>query len=390
MVTQEMIMEYRPFGKLDWKGSVLGFGAMRLPVIDGKMENINEEETGQMVRYAIEHGVNYIDTAFPYHEGHSEPCIGRILKDGYRDRVKLATKLPSWLIHSPDEFDRYLDLQLDRLQTGRIDFYLLHGLNRTFWPHLRDMGVLRWAERAIADGRIGNLGFSFHDDFPTFKEIVDGYDCWTMCQIQYNYMDVNFQAGTAGLRYAADKGLAVVVMEPLRGGRLTRKLPPDAAVILEKAHCTRSMAELALQWVWDHPEVSVVLSGMSKMAHVVENVAYAEHAADQTLTVQERKLIDRIREAYRGLTPIPCTNCQYCQPCPNSVDIPRIFELYNEALMYNDLRSPRFFYQSITGLKAQQRADRCLECGECEAVCPQEIGIPEWLKKAHELLSVAQ
>ena len=383
-------MEYRPFGKLDWKGSVLGFGAMRLPVIGGKMANINEEETGQMVRYAIEHGVNYIDTAFPYHEGQSERCIGRILKDGYRNRVQLATKMPSWLITSPDEFDRYLDLQLDRLQTGRIDFYLLHGLNRTYWPHLRDMGVLGWAERAIADGRIGHLGFSFHDDFPTFKEIVDSCDYWTMCQIQYNYMDVNFQAGTAGLHYAADKGLAVVVMEPLRGGRLVRKLPPDAAAILEKAHCTRSMAGLALQWVWDHPEVSVVLSGMSNLAHVVENVALAEHAADNTLAAQERELIDRIREVYTGSAPIPCTNCQYCQPCPNNVDIPRIFELYNEAVMYNDFRPPRFFYQSITGLKAEQRGDRCSECGECEAVCPQEIGIAQWLKKAHELLSVTQ
>lgn len=300
-----MTVEYRQFGKLDWKGSVLGFGAMRLPVIDGKIASINEEETKKMVRYAIEHGVNYIDTAFPYHEGQSEHCIGKILKDGYRDRVKLATKLPSWLIHSPDDFDRYLNKQLDRLQTERIDFYLLHGLNRTFWPHLRDMGVLRWAECAIADGRIGHLGFSFHDDFPIFKEIVDGYDYWTMCQIQYNYMDVNFQAGKSGLRYAAEKGLAVVVMEPLRGGRLTRKLPQDATAILEKTHYTRSMIDLALQWVWDHPEVSVVLSGMSKMAHVVENVAYAEHSADNTLSAEERKLIDRIREAYIGLAPIP-------------------------------------------------------------------------------------
>ena len=197
-------MEYRPFGKLDWKGSILGFGAMRLPIIGGKMAAIDEEQSEQMVRYAVEHGVNYVDTAFPYHEGQSELCIGRILKGGHRDRVKLATKLPSWLIQSPADFDRYLDLQLERLQTGRIDFYLLHGLNRTYWPRVRDMGVLNWAEHAIADGRIGHLGFSFHDDFPAFKEIVDGYDCWTMCQIQYNYMDVKFQAGTAGLRYAAD------------------------------------------------------------------------------------------------------------------------------------------------------------------------------------------
>jgi hypothetical protein len=382
-------MEYRPFGKLGWKGSVLGFGAMRLPVIDGKTDSIDEEETRQMVRYAIEHGVNYIDTAFPYHEGQSESCIGRILQDGYRDRVKLATKLPSWLIHSPNDFDQYLNMQLDRLQTERIDFYLLHTLNRTYWPHLRDLGVLPWAERAIADGRIGHLGFSFHDDFPVFKDIIDGYDSWTMCQIQYNYMDVNFQAGTAGLRYAAEKGLVVVVMEPLRGGRLARELPQDAAAILEKAHHTRGMVDLALQWVWDHPEVSVVLSGMSKMAHVIENVAGAERSADHPLSAEERKLIDRIREAYIGLAPIPCTNCQYCQPCPNGVDIPRIFELYNDALMYKDYRTSRFLYQSIISLKVEQRGDRCIECGECEAVCPQEISIQEWLKKAHELLSVA-
>jgi uncharacterized protein len=304
--------------------------------------------------------------------------------------VKLATKLPSWLIHSPDEFDRYLDSQLDRLQTGHIDFYLLHGLNGTFWPRLRDMGVLPWADRAIADGRIGHLGFSFHDDFPVFKEIVDSYDFWTMCQIQYNYMDIKFQAGVAGLRYAAGKGLAVVVMEPLRGSRLTRKLPQDAVTILNKAHGTRSATDLAFQWIWDQPEVSVVLSGMSRMAHVVENVAYAEHSAEKGLSAEEQKLIDRIREAYAGLAPIPCTNCRYCQPCPNSIDIPHIFELYNDALMYNDFRTPRFFYQSITGLKAEQRADRCIECGECEAVCPQEIDIQAWLKKAHELLSVSQ
>jgi predicted aldo/keto reductase-like oxidoreductase len=383
-------VEYRSFGKLDWKGSVLGFGAMRLPVIDGKMANIDEEEAGQMVRYAIEHGVNYIDTAFPYHEGQSERCIGRILQGGYRDRVKLATKLPSWLIHSPDEFDRYLDEQLDRLQTEHIDFYLLHGLNGTFWPRLRNMGVLRWAERAMADGRIGHLGFSFHDDFPVFKEIVNSYNSWAMCQIQYNYMDVKFQAGAAGLRYAAEKGLAVVVMEPLRGGRLTRKLPQDAVTIMEKAQGTRSATDLAFQWIWDQPEVSVVLSGMSKMTHVVENVAYAEQSSDNGLSAEERQLIDRIREAYAGLAPIPCTSCRYCQPCPNSIEIPRIFELYNDAVMYNDLRSPRFFYQGVTGLKAEQRADRCIQCGECEAVCPQEIGISEWLKKAHELLGVVQ
>ncbi|MDD5723722.1 MAG: aldo/keto reductase [Syntrophales bacterium] len=379
-------MEYRQFGKLDWKGSVLGFGAMRLPVIDGQVSKVDEAATGQMVRYAVDHGVNYIDTAFPYHGGQSERCIGRILKDGYRERVRLATKMPSWLIESAGDFDRYLDKQLERLQTDRLDFYLLHALNRNFWPRLQKLGVLEWAERAMADGRFGRLGFSFHDDFSTFKEILDAYDDWALCQIQYNYMDIDFQAGTEGLRYAAGKGMAVVIMEPLRGGRLTKKLPPSVAEILAKSPQTRSMAEWALQWVWDHSEVSVVLSGMSSLEHVVENVACAERSFVNSLSEDEQRLILQVREAYREVAPIPCTNCQYCQPCPNGVAIPQIFDLYNEALMYSDLWAPRFVYQGNNSLKAEQRGDQCIECGLCEDLCPQEIGIQEWLKKAHELL----
>jgi len=381
-------VEYRQFGKLDWKGSVLGFGAMRLPVIDGKMASINEEETRKMVRYAIEHGVNYIDTAFPYHEGQSERCIGRILQDGYRDRVKLATKLPSWLIHAPDDFDRYLNKQLDRLQTERIDFYLLHGLNRTFWTHLRDMGVLRWAECAIADGRIGHLGFSFHDDFPIFKEIVDGYDYWTMCQIQYNYMDEEFQAGTRGLRYAHSKGLAVVVMEPLRAGRLARP-PEKVAKVWANAPAHGTPQEWGLRWVWNHPEVTVVLSGMSTMGQVIENVAYTEHSQPSNLTADELALIERVREAYFSLNQVSCTACRYCMPCPNGVDIPRIFELYNDAIIYADSRHPKWAYSvnSPGILKAENRADKCIKCDQCLEKCPQKLPIPELLEKAHAFLT---
>jgi len=379
-------MKYRKFGKLDWEVSALGFGAMRLPTTDRNQANVDEPESVRMMRYAIDHGVNYVDTAYPYHEGRSEPTVGLALQDGYRKKVKLATKMPAPLIESTKDYDRYLNQQLERLQTDKIDFYLLHGMNGNVWPKLRDLDVLRWAESAMADGRIGYLGFSFHDDFEAFKEIVDAYDNWTLCQIQYNYMDVEYQAGTRGLEYAADKGLAVVIMEPLRGGRLSKEPPEQVAKLWANARQKCSPVEWALQWVWNHPGVSVVLSGMSTMEHVVENVAIADRCGPGTLSVDDLALIDRAREAYRGLSPVPCTSCGYCMPCSSGVEIPRIFELYNDAIMYGDPVTSRFFYRGPGGLKEEQRADKCTECGECVEACPQQVPVPEWLEKAHEML----
>jgi len=379
-------MKYRKFGKLDWEGSVLGFGAMRLPLTDQNPANVDEAESIQMIRYAIDHGVNYVDTAYYYHDGRSETTVGRALQDGYREKVKLATKLPSPLIDSITACDRYLNEQLERLQTDKIDFYLLHMMNRNTWPIMRDLGVLRWAESAMADGRIGYLGFSFHDDFEVFKEIVDAYDNWTVGQIQYNYMDVEFQAGTRGLKYAANKGLAVVIMEPLRGGKLSLEPPEQVAKLWASAPQKRTPVEWALQWVWNHPEPPVVLSGMSAMEHVVENVAIADRSGPGTLTADELALIDRVREAYRELSPIPCTGCGYCMPCSSGVDIPRILDLYSRAIMYDELQQSRFMYNFPLVLGEDQRADQCTECEECLEACPQHIAIPEWLKKAHELL----
>jgi len=377
-------MEYRTFGKSDWKGSVLGFGAMRLPVLDNKAANIDEPLARRMMSYAIEHGVNYVDTAYVYHEGQSELVVGRLLKDGgYRDKVKLATKMPAWLVQSPNDFDRFLNEQLRKLQTDNIDCYLLHNMNQISWPKLRDMGVCKWAEKAIADGRISHLGFSFHDDLPTFKEIVDAYDKWAFCQIQYNYMDIEYQAGTEGLKYAAERGLAVVVMEPLRGGIITKEPPQRIKELLAKAPRQRSLAELALQWVWDQPEVSIALSGMTAMQHVEENVACAERSADNTLSTDELKVIDQIRKIYKESSPIPCTKCQYCMPCPNGVNIVRCFELYNDAVMYHAPLAPRLFYSQMP---EDQWADQCTECGVCQDLCPQNIKIPEWLKKLHGYL----
>ena len=380
-------MQYRKFGKLDWEGSVLGFGAMRLPVTGEKANpmgpDVDEAEAVKMIRHAIDKGVNYVDTAYPYHAGKSESIVGNALKDGYREKVKLATKMPSWFMTQYSDFDKYLNEQLEKLQTDHIDFYLLHSMNKDLWPKLRDLDVLKWSEAAIADGRIGHLGFSFHDNLETFKEIVDAYDKWTFCQIQYNYMDIEYQAGTEGLQYAADKGLAVVIMEPLRGGQLSKPQPPSIQKRLDESGVKRSPADLALQWIWHQPEVSVVLSGMTAMDHVVENVACAEKSGVGSLTDKELALVDQIREEYRRLSPIPCTNCNYCMPCPNGVDIPHAFAQYNDAIMYDDPRTARFRYRQIP---KEKWADNCIECLECEEKCPQEIEISKWLKKVHEYL----
>ncbi len=385
-------MQYRTFGKLDWKPSALGFGAMRLPTTDENRmndvsSNVDEDLAIRIVRTAIDGGVNYVDTGYDYHGGESERILGRCLRDGYRDKIKLATKLPSWAIEKREDCDRFLNEQLERLQTDHIDFYLFHALNKRNWENVREHGGVEWAQRALEDGRIRHLGFSFHDSLEVFKEIVDAHD-WTLCQIQYNYMDVGHQAGTAGLQYAASKGLAVVVMEPLRGGALTRPAPPPIAKLWEDAPAQRAQADWGLQWVWNQPEVSSVLSGMSTLQQVEENLASADRSGAGTLTEEELRVIDRVRDAYRKLAPVPCTDCRYCMPCPNKVAIPHTFRLYNEAVMYNDHERSRWFYANHT--PADRRADQCVECGQCESSCPQGIEIIEWLKTAHELLGQVQ
>ncbi len=376
-------MKYRRFGNLDWDASVLGFGAMRLPLVGKDASQVDVSEAIEMIRYAVDQGVNYIDTAHTYHGEQSEIIVGKALQDGYREKVRLATKLPSWLVEKPADFDRFLDGQLAKLQTDRIDFYLLHALNSTYWPKLRDWRIIDWAEKAITAGRIGHLGFSFHDEFDIFKEIVDGYDSWTFCQIQYNYMDTDYQAGTKGLEFAAEKGLAVVIMEPLRGGQLTQSVPPSIRKIWSKDNRTRTPAEWALQWIWNRPEVSVVLSGMSDMQQLSENIESAGRSGAGTLSATDLAVVDEVREEYRRLAPIPCTNCKYCLPCPNGVEIADIFKYYNDAMTYDNPRAPRFLYNN---LQQDQQADSCVECFECEEKCPQGIPIAEKLKQAQALL----
>ena len=379
-------MRYRKFGQLDWEVSVLGFGCLRLPTRGGDDAAIDEPEATRMVRWAIDQGVNYVDTAYGYHGHNSERFVGRALKDGYREKVRLATKLPCWMVDSTEDFDRFLNEQLQKLQTEHIDFYLLHGLGKDTWTKVRDLGVLRWLDRALADGRIGNLGFSFHDSFEVFKEIIDAHDNWSLCQIQYNYMDVDEQAGIRGVRYAASKGLALVIMEPIRGGRLAN--PPEPVQQLwASAPTKRTPADWALQWVWNHPEVSIALSGMSTMEQVKQNLGSADRSSPNTLTEEELALIAKVREQYQELCPIPCTKCRYCMPCPNGVDIPRNFEIFNEGRMYDQIEIARETYAHLT---QEKRASECIQCRQCEDLCPQQIPISEWMPDVHEVLGEGQ
>jgi predicted aldo/keto reductase-like oxidoreductase len=379
-------MQYRRFGRLDWKGSALGFGCMRFPVIGGERANIDEPEATRMLYYAIDRGVNYLDTAYTYHDGNSESFVGRVLTGSYRQKVRLATKLPCWKVEAPADFDGLLSEQLARLQTEHIDFYLLHGLDKKSWRKMRDMDVLEWAEGAIADGRVGHLGFSFHDEYAVFQEIVDAYDRWTFCQIQYNYMDVENQAGTKGLKYAASKGLAVVIMEPLLGGRLVEP-PGPIQELWDTATQKRPPADWALQWLWNQPEVSVVLSGMSAMEQVEQNVASAGASGPDTLTADELALVAQVRDRYQEFCPIPCTKCGYCMPCPNGVDIPRNLEIYNQGPMYEKPEHARIGYGFVP---EDKRASACIQCRECEELCPQSISISEWMPIVHEVLGKGQ
>ncbi len=380
-------MKYRKFGRLDWKVSVLGFGAMRLPVIGGDPAAVNVEEAVKMIRYAIDHGVNYIDTAYPYHHGNSEIVVGKALKDGYREKVKVATKMPTWMVKSHQDMDRILDEQLKRLQTDYIDFYLLHGLNRERWRSLLSLDVFKWAEKTIREGKIVHLGFSFHDDYEVLKEIIDGYQGWTLCQIQYNYMDADYQAGTRGLKYAASKGLAVVVMEPIAGGLLSLNPPREVQALWDQADIKRTPAEWALQWVWNHPEVSVALSGMSTIEQVIENIESADRSGPGTLTAEELELISKVRQKYLEYGFIGCTGCQYCMPCPNNVEIPKILKFYNEStkVRNNMAEIERVIKEYLQNVPSENGANNCIKCGRCEELCPQHLPIRRILEEASRI-----
>ena len=375
-------MHYRYFGKDGWNVSALGFGAMRLPLVAGT-DDIDEEQAIHLLRSGVDRGINYIDTAYFYHGGKSETVVGAALRDGYREKVRVATKLPVHLVNTVGDAERLLDEQLARLGIDCVDYYLFHGLNKSHFEKMLKLDLINELLRFKDDGRIRRIGFSFHDTFSVFKQIVDHYDGWDMCQLQYNYMDVYNQAGIKGLQYAASRNIPVVVMEPLLGGRLTKPVP-EVEALFEKCATTRSAAEWALSWVLNHPEVAAVLSGMNAMDQLEENCRIADTAQPDSLSDEVLQTITKARSIYNKRTVIPCTQCNYCMPCPEGVEIPWNFSEYNSGKMYDDASAPRFVYENF--MKPQQRASACIACKKCEDRCPQNIPISGWMPKVHNVL----
>jgi predicted aldo/keto reductase-like oxidoreductase len=358
--------------------SILGFGCMRLPASG---EQVDEDAASRMTRAAVEAGINYVDTAWPYHGGQGESIVGRMLK-GLRDKVYLATKLPTWLVKTREDMDSFLDRQLQALQTDHIDVYLLHSLTADRWEKMMKLDALGFMEKARASGKIRYIAFSFHDGLDAFKTIADAYP-WDICQIQYNLLDEHYQAGAEGLKYAAGKGIGVVVMEPLKGGNLTVPLPRELGEAADKAGYPRpTLADAALRWVWNHPEAGVVLSGMSSEAQMAQNIESASQGRPGSLTSEEIALVGAAKEFFTAKMRVPCTSCAYCKPCPKGVDIPQCFTNLNNAAISGNWEEQKLNYGYILSpTRDGKRASACVECGACEPKCPQRIPIRAKLKE---------
>lgn len=372
-------MKYRSFKKTGEKVSLLGFGTMRLPIIDGDNSKIDEEEAIKIIRTAIDNGINYVDTAYMYHDGNSEVVTGKALKNGYREKVVLADKMPPWFAKEEADIAKIFDEQFARLDVDCIDMYLVHNITAPIWKKCEEFNVLAFLEEKKAQGKIKNIGFSFHDSYELFTEVIDSYP-WDFCQIQLNYMDADFQAGVKGLKYAASKGIEVIVMEPLKGGKLTDALPPSVEKYWKTAPVQRTPADWALRWVADFPEVMTILSGMSTMEQMKENIEIVSSIEPNSLTETEQGIIIKVAEEYHRLIQHSCTECKYCLPCPMKIDIPLIIKLYNEWFLYDGNEKTKGDYD--LWLHPKRTASACTSCKACESHCPQSLPVSEIMKKA--------
>jgi hypothetical protein len=376
-------MRYAELGSTGLRVSALGLGAMRLPHAEGDPSAIDRRRAFEMVDEALSLGVNYFDTAYPYHGGRSESFLGEALEGRAREDLVVVTKMPSWKVESGEDFDRFLDEQLRRLRTDSLELYLLHALNARHWERLSGLGVLSWAERKIEDGVIGGLGFSFHDSPDVFGRILGAWDRWAQVLLMYNYIDRDYQAGAEGVREAHGRGVGVAVMEPLRGGLLAGELPPEVGRSLDEADLGHGHVDLALQWLWSQPEVSVVLSGMSSLQQIRENCASASRSRPGLLSGDRMEAVERAGDLLRCRSVSGCTGCRYCMPCPEGVAIPEALEALDTAAIFEDMEAARRQYGLLGG---EKDARACVGCGACEEACPQSVEIIDMLKRAKSAL----
>jgi predicted aldo/keto reductase-like oxidoreductase len=380
-------MQYRTFGKTGESVSILGYGCMRLPQ---RLGLVDEARTERQMLSAIEAGVNYFDTAYIYHGGRSETVLGNFLAKGHRDKVFIADKIPPYMAFSRQDMDKILNTQLERLRTDHIDFYLVHSLmSWESWTDFRALGFDDFVRDNLAAGKIRHIGFSWHGNKEDFKRVVDDFD-WEFVQIQYNYLDEAYQAGREGLAHAHAKGLGVSIMEPLRGGLLSGRMPKEAADIMSRATVRRTAADWAFNWIWDQPEVSLLLSGMNEESHIAENLTLAEKAKPGQFKDGDHAVIRLVRDAFKKRMKVDCTGCGYCMPCPFGVDIPAVFADWNAYSLFGSKRLKLAHMLMTSGATGgnPSHAGMCRNCGKCEPKCPQHIPIRAKLREAHKELYV--
>ncbi len=369
-------MKYRKFENIEKPVSLFGLGCMRFNGEASGDSVIDEEKAIKLIRKAIDGGVNYIDTAYVYLDRTAEGTVGKALRDGYREKVTIATKMPIDYVKTPEDMENLFSSELKSLETDHIDFYLLHALGKDRWDRFKELGVKDFLNQKKAEGKIKYKCFSFHGPYEEFEYILNDFD-WDMVQIQYNFMDINNQAGTKGLKLAASKGIPVVIMEGLLGGKLS-KAPDDVQAIYDEFPIKRSPVEWAFRWLANNPEILTILSGCNEEEQIEDNLKIFDEVDAGLMTDAEMELIAKVRDAYNARTKISCTGCRYCMPCPNDVAIPRVFNMWNEYGLYNANPLESWDYLEIK--EAKQTPENCIECGKCESACPQHLNIIEALK----------